>query len=158
MDPGPHAHPAALLDSISHPDVLARIFQRLPVGDQCFTVSLTSNQWRQWAASRQAEVQAEAQHLEEVNNFLSSLALHHSPLIWVKREWHGLGAFQQQWVMDCGLSSVGVHLVPTAHNTRLSVSVSLVGHVADSCCLPGFVPECAEGNSQRRVNQATYLR
>lgn len=40
----------AVLDSIRHPDVLALIFQRLPIGDQCFTVSRVSKQWRQWAA------------------------------------------------------------------------------------------------------------
>lgn len=85
-------------DSITHPDMLALIFQHLPVGVQCFTVSLVSKQWRQWAAAKQAVVQAEAKRMDY--SIIGSHPLYQLPLWWVKREWRGLGRAQQQRVME----------------------------------------------------------
>lgn len=89
---------AVLMLSVSHPDVLAQLFQRLPVGDQCFTITLISKQW-QWAVSKQVELKAEAERWDE-NSILGSHPVYHLPLWWVKREWPGLAEGQEHQVMN----------------------------------------------------------
>lgn len=60
-----HARSAAcradvLAEIFDNPDVLAELFERLPIGDQCFTVSSLSKQWQLWAARKQSDAKGKA--------------------------------------------------------------------------------------------------
>lgn len=88
---------SALLDKINHPDLLAQIFQRLPVGDQCFTISMVSKQWRQWAAEKLAAINAAARKAS--SHLLGSIPIYHIPGWWVKRVWRDLDVAQQKQLM-----------------------------------------------------------
>lgn len=108
---------AALVDSISHPDVLVKIFQHLPLGDQCCTVSMVSKHWRQWAAGRQAFVMDQ---MFWVMTPLGYIAIFRVPLWYVRREWSRLCAAQREHVAQRAAYPLRHHHLGICAEVRLA--------------------------------------
>ncbi|KAI8470767.1 MAG: hypothetical protein J3K34DRAFT_458686 [Monoraphidium minutum] len=72
---------AAALDGVTHPALLARIFERLPPVEQRVTVGRLSRAWRAWAAPRAAALRREGR--QEVR----SNAAYRLPLWFVQEAW-----------------------------------------------------------------------
>lgn len=85
---------AAQIASISHPDVLAQVFEHLPLGDQCFTVSRLSKQWRQWAAPKHAMAKRPRPARHNMGLY-GARTWYQPPLWWVQEAWDDLTRLQR---------------------------------------------------------------
>ncbi|KAI8472352.1 MAG: hypothetical protein J3K34DRAFT_392383 [Monoraphidium minutum] len=74
---------AATLDKVSHPVVLALIFERLPPIEQCISVARLSRAWRRWAAPK-------AEALRRKRRARGGGAAHHLPLWCMQEAWSSL--------------------------------------------------------------------
>lgn len=79
------------IESISHPSLNQAIFERLPLSEQCLTVSRIGRNWRQWAAPKKAELEQQLAAFTEAWYPTPCL-----PLWSVLEAWHEM-SYNQCW-------------------------------------------------------------
>jgi hypothetical protein len=83
MEPPAGAAPTGL----SHPDLLAAIFERLPLSEQCATICTLGRAWQQWAAPKRAILRGTRPSMHCFDSRYERLAAFALPLWYVMDGW-----------------------------------------------------------------------
>lgn len=122
-----------------HESILKLIFERLPPGDQCFTISRISKQWALWSTPMQATLKAETQRSIFSHQRAASFQL---PLWYLQEAWPTLSQHQRRWAAERAAFRGGLH---TLNWTR-------------SAGVPWDTPTCSCAASGGHLNVLKHIR